>query len=145
MWSSTRSSRRARAEGERGYALVASLVLAVLFFALITLVLWESTMRYRAAQRFRARVVAQTLAENAAELAAKGLADSSSLNVSAEKTDEGTMKAKGEASPDSEGVVRFRIEAEGTTRGVQPTRATVTVWGRVDAGSVRITRTKHSQ
>lgn len=144
MWSSTRSSRRAHAEGERGYALVASLVLALLFFALITLVLWESTMRYRAAQRFRARVVAQTLAENAAELAAKGLRDGSSLNASAE-TDEGTMAAKGEASQDVDGTVRFKIEAEGTTRGVQPTRATVTVWGRVDGSGVRVTRTKHSQ
>ncbi|MCM2314963.1 MAG: hypothetical protein NDJ92_07420 [Thermoanaerobaculia bacterium] len=144
MWSSTRFSRRAHGEGERGYALVASLVLAILFFALITLVLWESTMRYRAAQRFRARVVAQTLAENAAELAAKGLGDGSSLIVSVE-TDEGTLKATGEASPDSEGVVRFRIAGEGTTRGAQPTRATVTVWGRVEAGSVRLTRTKHSQ
>ncbi|MGK2859265.1 MAG: hypothetical protein ACSLFQ_18850 [Thermoanaerobaculia bacterium] len=144
MWSSTRSSRRAHADGERGYALVASLVLAVLFFALMTLVLLESTMRYRGAQRYRARIVAQTLAENAAELAAKGLGDGSSLIASAE-TDEGTMKATGEVATDLDGVVRFKIEAEGETRGVQRVRATVTVWGRVDAGGVRVTRTKHSQ
>lgn len=144
MWWSTRSSRRAHADGERGFALIAALVLAVLFFALITLVLWESTMRYRAAQQFRSRIVAQTLAENAAELAAKGLGDGSSLIVSAE-TGDGTMEAKGEVTEDFEGIIRFKIEAAGTTRGVQPTHATVTVWGRVDGSGVRVTRTKHSQ
>jgi Tfp pilus assembly protein PilV len=144
MSSSIRSSRRARADGERGFALLATLVLSVLFFALIALVLWESTLRYRAAQSFRARVVAQTLAENAAEVAARGLADGSSLSADAE-IDDGTMKAAGQASRDVDGTVRFTIEAEGTTRGAHPARATVTVHGLLDGERVRVTRTRHSQ
>ena len=144
MWSSTRSSRLAYADAERGYALIAALVVSVLLFGLMTLVLWESTMRYRAAQLFRSRVIAQTLAENAAELAAKGLSDGSSLIAVAE-TNEGSMEAEGEVTTDFNGVTRFKIEAAGTTRGVQPMRATVTVWGRVDESSVLVTRTKHSQ
>jgi len=144
MSSSTRSSRRAHADGERGFALLAALVLSVLFFALISLVLWESSLRYRAAQTFRSRIVAQTLAENAAELAARGLADGSSLSAAAE-IDDGTMKALGHASQELDGSIRFEIEAEGETRGVHPTRATVTVYGRFDGDGVRVTRTKHSQ
>lgn len=144
MSSSTRSSHRVHADDESGYALVATLVIAVLFFALMALVLWESTMRYRAAQSFRSRIVAQTLAENAAELSARGLGDGSSLTVSAE-TDDGTMRASGQASHDPDGIIRFKIEAEGETHGVQSVRATVTVWGRVDGNGVRVTRTKHSQ
>jgi type II secretory pathway component PulK len=144
MWSSTRSSCHARADGERGFALLAALALAVLFFGLITLVLWESTLRYRAAQSFRARVIAQTLAENGAELAAKGLADGSSLATSTE-TDEGTMAAMGHSSQATDGSVQFEIQAEGVTLGVRPAVATVTVKGYVDGGRVTITSSKHSQ
>ncbi len=74
-------------------------------------------MRYRAAQLFRSRVIAQTLAENAAELAAKGLSDGSSLIAFAE-TGEGSMEAEGEVTTDFNNVTRFKIEATGTTRGV---------------------------
>lgn len=144
MSSSTRSSRRARAETERGFALLSALVLSVLFFALISLVLWESSLRYRAAQTFRGRIVAQTLAENAAELAARGLADGTSLSATAE-IDDGTMTATGTATQDIDGSIRFEIEAEGSTRGVQPARATVSVRGIFDGNGVRVTRTRHSQ
>jgi type II secretory pathway component PulK len=144
MWSSNRSSRRAPDDEQGGYALLSALVLAVLFFGLITLVLWESTLRYRAAQGFRARIEAQTLATNAAELAAKGLADGSSLSASVE-TEQGTMAAKGHASQDIDGSVRFEIEAEGVTRGPRPAAASVKVKGVVEEGRVRITSSKHSQ
>lgn len=144
MSSSIRSSRRAHADGERGYALLSALVLAVLFFALISLVLWESTVRYRAAQAFRARILAQSLAANAAEMSASGLAAGSPLAVSLE-TEEGTMAAKGTASTDTDGVTRFEIEAEGVTRGVRPSFATVKARGRIESGQLTITSTKHSQ
>lgn len=144
MSSSIRSSRRERTEGERGYALLSALVLSVLFFVLISLVLWESSLRYRAAQAFRARVLAQTLAENAAEVAARGLADGSSLSATGE-IDDGTMTATGHASQELDGTVSFEIEAKGTTHGVQPTTATVSVRGRLVGSRVRLTRTRHSQ
>ena len=144
MWSSTKSSLRAHAEQERGFALLSALVLAVLFFGLISLVLWESFLRYRGAQSFRSRVIAQTLAENAAEVAAKGLADGSALSTSIETAD-GTMAAKGHTSQHLDGSTLFEIQAEGVTLGTQPTVATVTVKGFVDADRVTITSTRHSQ
>jgi type II secretory pathway component PulK len=139
----TRSSFRARGKGERGFVLLSVLVLAMLYYALIALLLWESATRYRAAQRFRSRVVAQTLAENAAELAAQNIIEVPSPTVNEEVRD-GTMTATRTVQEIS-GVRTFRIDAEGVSAGVQPVRATVTVWGRVEAGGVVIDRTSHSQ
>ena len=144
MSSLIRSSRRAYADPERGYALLSTLVLAVLFFALISLVLWESALRSRSAQSFRSRIVAQTLAEDAAELAARAIGDGTSPSVS-EESDEGTMEAKGATTTDIDGTTRFKIEAEGSSRGVQRAHATVTVRGRVEQGALRVTQTRHSQ
>jgi Tfp pilus assembly protein PilV len=123
--------------------LLSVLVIAILYYALIALLLWESSVRYRAAQRFRSRVVAQTLAENAAELAAKNITSSSSATVRGE-IDGGTMDATLAVNQTSEATT-FRIDARGVARGVQPVTATVTVWGRLENGRVLIDRTSHSQ
>ena len=64
---STRSSFRGRT-AERGYVLIAAIALAVLYFALMELLLIDSSRALREAQRFRAKVIAATLAESAAEL-----------------------------------------------------------------------------
>ncbi len=138
-----RPSFRARSESERGYVLLSVLAIAVLYYALIALLLWESSVRYRAAQRFRSRVVAQTLAENAAELAARNITSSSSATVG-EEIDDGAMDATLAVQQTSEATT-FRIDARGTSQGVQPVTATVTVWGRLEAGQVLIDRTLHSQ
>ncbi|MBI2214638.1 MAG: hypothetical protein HYU52_13415 [Acidobacteria bacterium] len=144
MRSSISSSCRALTDAERGYALLSALAIAVLFFGLITLVLWESTIRHRAAQSFRARIQAQALAENAAELAARGLADGSALSASAE-TDAGTMAATGTASIGLDGKTYFEINAEGVARGPNGMVATVTVTGYANVSGVTITSSKHSQ
>ncbi|HET7435605.1 MAG TPA: hypothetical protein VFN10_12930, partial [Thermoanaerobaculia bacterium] len=76
----TRSCSRARTT-ERGFALIAAIVLAVLYFGLIELLLLDSARELREAQRFRARIVALTNAENGAERAAADIANASPLPV----------------------------------------------------------------
>src|SRR5688500_16300349 len=66
---STRSSSRARTS-ESGFALALAVVLAVLYFGLIQLLMMDASGQLAEARRFRARIVALTAAENAAELAA---------------------------------------------------------------------------
>src|SRR5204863_3948307 len=73
---SIRSSFRGRTT-ERGYVLISAIVLAILYFALMELMLIDSSRAVREAQRFRARIVATTLAESAAELAALQLVTAS--------------------------------------------------------------------
>jgi len=119
------------------------LVISTLYFVLIALVLWESTERYRSAQRFRARVVAQTLAENAAELAARGLSTGSSASVE-EEIGDGLMTATSTVNGNSSDAT-FHIEASGHSAGVTRAEATVEVWGRIQNGRIVIDRTLHSQ
>ena len=132
-------------EREQGYVLISVMVIAMLYFALIMLVLWESSEKLRLAQRFRARLVAQALAENAAELAAKGMAGGSTSSVE-EEIDSGFLRASSTlGAADSQGKREFTIKAEGRTKGSQAATATVDVWGHVVGKQVVITRTLHSQ
>jgi hypothetical protein len=66
---SIRSFSRGRTESQRGFVLVIALVLAILYFMLMGLVMIDSSRAQAEAQRFRARMMAAVLAENAAELA----------------------------------------------------------------------------
>ena len=58
---------------ERGYVLIAAIALAILYFALMELMLIDSSRALREAQRFRSKVIATTLAESAAELSAASM------------------------------------------------------------------------
>lgn len=139
----TGSSCRVRGEAERGWVLLSVLVISTLYFALIALMLWESTMRYRAAQRFRSRVVAQALAESGAELAARDLLTGSSGKIE-EEIDDGIMFGESVATGNSsEG--GFHITAAGRSSGTSPADASVEVWGRIRNGRLIINRTLHSQ
>lgn len=134
-----RSSRRARTRNQRGYVLITAIVLAILYFALMELMLIDSSRALREAQRFRSKIVAQTLAESAAELAAVQLLNRSSTNVNA--TDEqGTMLGKL-----TRGSTDFELSGTGTTSGVMPATASVRVQGTIEGGHVRIIYTYHSQ
>lgn len=137
------SSFHERTEREGGWVLLSVLVISTLYFALMALVLWESTVRYRAAQRFRARVVAQALAESAAEMAARDLATGSSGSVE-EEIDDGIMAREATITGNAAGGT-FHIEAAGRSFGVPPVEASVEVWGRLVDGRVVIDRTSHSQ
>lgn len=127
-------------DGSRGFVLIGALVVALLYFALLELMLIEAVQAMRASQRFRARVVAQVLAENAAELVAHQLVFSSGKKVQiADET--GTMIAESRRLINDQ----FEIEASGMITGAVSQPATVAVFGRIQGTSVRVDRTIHSQ
>ena len=128
------------AKTERGFVLISVLVLALLFFAMMELMLIEATVAMRGATRFRARVVAHVLAENAAELAAHDMINDVGKTVS-RKTEDGTMSATLLRYPDN----TFRIDASAETSGALTQRATVEIRGAVQGEKVIIDRTRHSQ
>jgi type II secretory pathway pseudopilin PulG len=134
--------RRKRARGrpgERGIILIAVVIIAILYFALIELMLMESTEASRQAERFRARVTAHVLAENAAELAAENMVNAI-WTLRTYTDDQGTVRGEYKRSNDS-----FEITGGATTSGVAPTKADVKLQGIVDASKVTITFSTHSQ
>lgn len=130
-----------RAErSQRGFVLLSVLLIAVLYFGLIELLLGDATQRLREAQRFRATITANILAENAVELATARMVHLSVNQASAELDDgslSGTYRRVGEDG--------FIVEATGTTNGMFRTKRTVTIHGEIRASSVRIHQTRHSQ
>ena len=111
---------------QRGFALIAAVVLAVLYVALIELLLLDSARELGEARRFRAKIIAATLAENAAERAAASmltLPSSIANETDAQGTIYGTMTKAG---------TKFEIHGEGTTAGLVRTTATVDLQGRID-------------
>jgi hypothetical protein len=135
----TRSSFRARTT-ERGFVLLAAIVLAVLYFALMELLLIDSARELNEARRFRARIVAAVLAENAAELAVLGVVDGIPRPVNFED-DLGRMEAKFRYTV----APKFVIDASGETKGTIAQTATVQVHGERNGGQIRIDFTFHSQ
>jgi Tfp pilus assembly protein PilX len=135
---SIRSSFRARTR-ERGYALISVIALAVLFFAVMQLIMIDSNRVLREAQRFRSKVISSTLAENAAELAASQMATTMVRNITANDAD-GKMKGSLHR-----GVSDFELTGEGTSHGVEPRTATVRIQGRIDGPKIMVDYTFHSQ
>lgn|GEM_PF-1767490 len=130
---SIRSSSRAHTTSERGFALIAAITLAVLYFALIELLLIDSARELTAARRFRAKVVAATLAENGAELAAAAMLTRPSANVNA--TDwQGTIAGDMRKTPDE----KFEITGTGSTTGVVQTTSRVSLRGAIVGNRVTI-------
>ena len=125
---------------QRGFVLVAALVLAILYFALMQLVLVDASRALLEAQRFRSRTVAATLAENGAELAAQRLALGGGATVTINDpayTVTGTARRVGN---------QFQLEGTASTKEVMPQTATVTVDGRVNAdNTIEIDYTTHTQ
>jgi len=118
---------------------VLALVLAVLYFGLIELLMIDSARELSEARRFRARIVAETLAENGAELAARQIVTETSTNVTAQDWQgsiEGHMMKKGGG--------QFEITAAGKTSGLTESVARVRVYGQVYGATVRIQYTIHS-
>jgi hypothetical protein len=120
--------------------LITAIALAILYFALMELMLIDSSRAQREAQRFRSKVVATTLAESAAELSAasmvtRGIGDS--INADDEQ---GSMKASCKVNGPA-----FTIDAEATTSGVSPVKSTVSVQGRIIGSRVMVDYTYHSQ
>ena len=137
---STSSSRRASTERERGFALISALVIAFLYFGLMQLLLVDASRSLHEAQRFRARIVAKTLAENGAELAA--------INMVNQKSGAGSVNdAQGYAGGTytTDGTNTFTIKGDGLTTGVVKQRATVTLQGTVSGTIIHIEQSRHSQ
>lgn len=138
----TRSSNRARTT-ERGFVLLAAIVLAVLYFGLMELLLLDSARELNEAQRFRARIVAAALAENAAELVMEGVVTRAPHPVNEEDA-MGRMIARARVRASETGRT-FQVFAEGETKGAIKQNATVTVQGEIVGGQIRIYYTFHSQ
>ncbi|HYR30098.1 MAG TPA: hypothetical protein VEU30_16655 [Thermoanaerobaculia bacterium] len=134
---SIRSFSHARTNREGGFALIWAIGLAVLFFMLIQLVLIDSARELAEARRFRSRIVAAALAENAAELAAARMTDRETADVNASDF-QGSMKGSMNRS-----ATDFRIVGEGEARGVTPSKATVDVRGRLVGATIHIDYTVH--
>ena len=141
-WPSIRSSSRARTS-ERGFALAMALIIAMLYFGLIGLMLFDASRELAEARRFRARIVALTLAENGAERAAHMIvpADLPPLTPVAEEDWQGSFTGTRMKNPTGE----FKIKASGTSTGVVEVRATVEVDGKIVGNEVHIYYTRHSQ
>ncbi|HVE72640.1 MAG TPA: hypothetical protein VNI54_14850 [Thermoanaerobaculia bacterium] len=136
---STPSFSRARRSSERGYALIAALVLAILYFAMVELLLLDSARELAEARRFRARIMAETLAENGAELAALSIVTADKSESRAEDW-QGAILGRMAKNPDGS----FDIDAEGRTTGLAESKVRVLVRGRVVGNDVRIQYTVHT-
>jgi hypothetical protein len=137
---SIRSCSHARTT-ESGFALAIALILAVLYFGLIELQMIDSSRELAAARRFRARVIAETLAENAAEGAALKIVDPTSAPVAFNRTDEqgemaGTITKSGKI---------FTISGTGVSAGLESTRASVELRGTIEGTEIKIDYAKHGQ
>ncbi len=113
-------------------------MLAILYFALMELMLLDSSRTLREAQRFRARIVATTLAESAAELAAAQMVTAPGATVNA-SDEQGTMNATLQRSGST-----FMIDANAEATGVPPQKATVHVQGDIVGKKVRVSYTYHT-
>jgi len=102
------------------------------------LMLVDSSRALQEARRFRARVVATTLAESAAELAAAQLVSAPGATVNA-TDDQGTMSATLQKTGNT-----FMIDAQAEATGVPPQKATLRVQGDVKGTRVRVSYTYHA-
>jgi len=115
-------------------------VLAVLYFGLVELLLLDSARELGEARRFRARIIAETLAENGAELAALQLVTTEKSEGTAEDW-QGTLTGRMAKNINSG---EFDIVAEGKSGGITESKAKVVLRGRVVGTDVRINWTMHT-
>jgi hypothetical protein len=106
---------------------------------MVELLLLDSSRELAEARRFRARIVAETLAENGAELAALNIVTTEKSETTAEDW-QGSFVGRMARNADGS----FDIEAEGTSSGLAESKAKVLVRGRVVGGDVRVQYTVHT-
>jgi Tfp pilus assembly protein PilV len=123
---------------ERGFVLAAALIIAVLYLALMELLLMDSTRALNEAQRYRSQVIAQTLAESGAERAAAQMVTKSSTNASGQDWQgamAGTMQHAGSS---------FEITGDGAATGVPPAKAHVELKGAIFGTHLQIDYATHT-
>ena len=117
-----------------------ALIIATLYFGLIGLMMVDASRELAEARRFRARIVALTLAENGAERAAHMMVGGSPILTIDEKDWQGTIVGRREQKG-----ATFRIFATATATGVVEAKAGVEVDGVIVGNTVRIDYTRHTQ
>lgn len=127
-------------KNQRGFVLITALVISILYFALMELLLIDSSRALSEAQRFRAHVVAGTLAENAAELAAFQIVTGNGAPTVDKQDSQGTMHGVLERNSNS-----FVLTGEGVAIGAMKQSAKVRVEGRVEGLAVKIDFTVHGE
>lgn len=120
--------------------LIAAIALSILYFALMELMLIDSSRALREAQRFRSKVVAATLAESAAELSTASMITRGAGDDINAEDEQGKMTATCNLANNA-----FIINAEATTSGVNPLTSRVRVQGRIQGNRVIVDYTYHSQ
>lgn len=139
--SSIRSSSRVRTR-ERGFALISALILAALYFGLMELMLIDAQRALAEAQRFRARVVASTLAETAAELAAEQLVNHGGMPVD-ESDAQGHYRGGVSYSAGAAGGEHFTLTGVAETSGVARATASVELSGSFAGSHIAIETSQH--
>ncbi len=119
---------------------MAAVGLAILYFALVELMLIDSARELKEARRFRAKVVAATLAENGAEYAAVEMT-SRPGGVKRGENDQGSYSGR---LTKIVGGDEFILSGEGTAEGTDRTRARVELRGVISGGNVTIRYAVHS-
>lgn len=136
---------RGRTSSQRGFVLVIALVLAILYFMLMGLVMIDSSRAQVEAQRYRARVVAAALAENAAELACAQMVTLPS-GMGQLQDEQGRMYGTyRRLGGDTSANARFEVTGEADTKGVMSQHATVFLEGHFDGNEIHIDYSRHSQ
>ena len=110
----------------------------MLYFGLVELMLLDSARELAEARRFRARVVAETLAENAAEYAAQQMVTRAATPQFRIETEQGVIS--GNMTKTAAG---FEINGEGVTAGITESRATVILRGEIVSNVVKIQYSWH--
>ncbi len=133
------SSNRNR-KSERGFALIIALILAILYFGFIELLMMDASREMSEARRFRGRIVAMTLAENGAELAAAKMVIAPTPPP--DETDEQGITT-GKVSVNL--AHQFDIIGTGKSTGREGTSATVHLEGVINDQQVTIYFSRHYQ
>jgi len=145
---SIKSCNRVRTS-ERGIALAMALIVAVLYFGLIELMLYDASRELAEARRFRARIIALTLAENGAELAAWQITSSVVMGPPfvSEGDGQGSITGRVMKTPATDGtdVKIFTLVGTGDAAGIVKVHASVDVRGRIEGTDLKIDYTRHSQ
>jgi Tfp pilus assembly protein PilX len=146
--------RAGRNSSERGFALLVALILAVLYFGFVELLMMDASREMSEARRFRGRIVALTLAENGAELAAEQMVSRKSATVELQDfqgTASGTLKTGVAGMVQDEGGAMheeagFDLIAKARSSGPEPSSAVCHIEGVIrDKTQLRILFTRHSQ
>lgn len=132
-----------RADRERGFALIGALMVAILFFLLVSVLMTDLMRVTRSSATGRSRLVAESLAESGAELAARHMMLGLQSNFSQELP-EGSFTAKWQRYPTNlPDIWRFEITVQARSRIVPPHESTLLVEGVYQAGELDIRKTRH--